>query len=612
MIEIKQPILDKEATIRVPEYPDDMEEFYAWLDAQAGKRLAVDTETTGLGIFSEGFRVRTLQIGYGLEAWVLFVEHYVTKDDLSFLLDHDLVFHNASFDTLALRQFFGLELDWSRIVDTHILAHLWNPVPKREGGVGHSLQDLTHHFLDPVVAEEIKGSMNRMCKEQRLKKDELFASIPLTNETYLRYAGMDVVLASALEFRLQNALRELEEKVPAFEREYLIRYEHELAAVCAEIEFNGFLLDTGYAEQLSRDLLDEQEYWEAVALVNHGTESVNASAQVAEDLMAMGVRLNELTDSGAYKMDKTVLEPLAEQGNDLAIAVIEAKRAKKWRMSWVDKFLDGADENNRCHAHINPLAARTARMSITGIPAQTLPSGDWIIRRCFVADPGEVIVSCDYQAQELRVLAALSGDQNMINAFETDADLHQMTANASGVERSVGKTVNFAYVYGSGPANIASTCGISIPKARQVIKGFETTYPGVKRYSDFLQYQGKNQGYIVTPTGRVLPVSPDRPYAALNYMIQSTSRDITASALLKLHEMGITPFIRLPIHDEILASVPEDKAEQAAKVIADAMQRTFNGVNIASDHDVLGFSWGHGYADDEEKESLSVFISRPG
>jgi len=209
------------------------------------------------------------------------------------------------------------------------------------------------------------------------------------------------------------------------------------------------------------------------------------------------------------------------------------------------------------------------------------------------------------------VLAALSGDQNMINAFETDADLHQMTANASGVERSVGKTVNFAYVYGSGPANIAKTCGISIPKARQVIKGFETTYPGVKKYSDFLQYQGKNQGYIVTPTGRVLPVSPDRPYAALNYMIQSTSRDITASALLKLHEMGITPFIRLPIHDEILASVPEDKAEQAAKVIADAMQRTFNGVNIASDHDVLGFSWGHGYADDEEKESQSVFTNRP-
>ena len=216
-------------------------------------------------------------------------------------------------------------------------------------------------------------------------------------------------------------------------------------------------------------------------------------------------------------------------------------------------------------------------MSITGIPAQTLPSGDWEIRRCFIPEDGNVIVSCDYQAQELRVLAALSGDKNMQRAFAEGADLHQITADASGVDRKVGKTVNFAYVYGSGAGNIASTCDISVAKAREVISGFERTYPGVKRLSDSLQAQAKQRGYIVTPTGRVLPVDKDRPYAALNYMIQSTSRDITASALLRLDEDGFGPYLRLPIHDEVVAEVPEEFASYGAKEIAQVMQCEFRG-----------------------------------
>ncbi|MDD7585744.1 MAG: DNA polymerase [Corynebacterium glucuronolyticum] len=237
----------------------------------------------------------------------------------------------------------------------------------------------------------------------------------------------------------------MKQNIPQFNTD-LIWFEHQVARICAEMEYTGFLLDVDYSQRLSKQLTDEQEAWEAIALTEHGVESVNAAADVAEALLEEGVTLTNKTDTGKWKIDKSVLEPLAEQGNTLAIAVTEAKRANKWRNSWVDKFLEQVDLMGRCHASINPLAARTGRMSITGIPAQTLPSSGWSIRRCFIADPGHSIVSCDYAAQELRVLAALSGDTNMVNAFKHGEDLHQKTADASGVPRKVGKTVNFAYV----------------------------------------------------------------------------------------------------------------------------------------------------------------------
>lgn len=592
----------RQATIRIPETRRELEELTAWLTNHPNQPVAVDTETTGLDIYSPSFKVRTVQLGIGLEAWVLRTEALeITTEDLQTWLDgRDLIMHNAAYDVLAIRQFFGLELDWEHITDTRILSHLVDSRSSREGGVGQHLQELTAAYLDHKVAEEVKGSIAAMAKEAGLSQGEVFAHIDDTNPTYLLYAGMDVILT----YGIKNILEPL---VPNPSKP-LIRIEHELARISAEMQHTGFLLDNRYSQQLSQQLQETQETWEAVAYTEYGTESVNANQQVAEDLQQSGVKLTERTSTGAYKLDKTILEPLAEQGHLLAIAVLEAKKAKKWRTSWVDKFLETQDNNHRCHAFINPLMARTARMSITGIPAQTLPSSDWTIRRCFIAEPGNTIISCDYQAQELRVLAALSQDENMMRAFKEGADLHQITADASGVDRSVGKTVNFAYVYGSGPANIAKTCGISLNKAKEVIQGFEKTYPRVKQLADKLQAQARREGQITTPSGRVLKVDQDRPYAALNYMIQSTSRDITAAALMRLDNEGLTPYLRLPVHDEIIASVPSEQAEEYAQRIARIMETTFHGVQITTDADILGPSWGSGYVSEEEREAYEATL----
>ncbi|UBI09996.1 DNA polymerase [Corynebacterium coyleae] len=610
MFEITQAVRGRTATIQVVETRDELEAVWEWLEKNQGETFAVDTETTGLDIFSDGFKVRTIQIGVRLEAWVIpVIETDFCKGDVErLLLDRDLTLHNATYDLLAIRRFFGVSLDWKKVTDTKILASLGDPRSTREGGRGKSLEDLTRALIDPEVADTVKSSMSTLSKETGLKKNELFASIDTFHETYLRYAGMDVVLTWALFNVLSDEIEDTTKRIPEF-NPGLVRYEHEVSRVCAEMEWNGFKVDVPYAESLSASLKEEQELWERLAEDEYGVGSVNSTVQVAAAILDNGYRLNELTASGKYKVDKKVLEGLSEQGFLLADYVTAAKSAKKRRMSWVEKFLDGRDSDDKVHANIQTLAARTARMSITGIPAQTLPSGDWEIRRCFIPEDGNVIVACDYQAQELRVLAALSGDENMRRAFAEDADLHQITADASGVERRVGKTVNFAYVYGSGAGNIAETCNISVSKAKEVIQGFERTYPGVKKLSQRLQREAKSKGRIVTPTGRVLPVDPERPYAALNYMIQSTSRDITASALLRLDEEGFTPYLRLPIHDEVVAEVPEKFAEQGALRIAEIMSCEFRGVNIGSDHEIYGKSWGGGYVDQEDEEDVKKYES---
>lgn len=578
-----QPVQGK---ILVPETKEDLSVFFDWFASTEGRILACDTETTGLDVYSDTFELRTIQIGMGLNAWVL---PYHLLDDVSWLAERDLIFQNAAYDYNVIRKVTGLQLDWGRIVDTKILAHLVDSRPTSVGGTGHSLQELTAYYIDPELASKVKGSMTEMAKSLKVKKDVVFKEISVWDETYLRYAGTDVILAYAL----YNILLPL---VPQPSKG-LLRREHEVARVCAEIEYNGMLLDVEYSTGLRDEYNATADYYEALAYAEYGLEKIASAREIASIAQEEGYSLTKLTNSGEYAMDEGVLKGLAEKGFRLAEYVLAAKKYRKWSKTWVEKFLDSADSDNRCHANINPLQARTGRMSITGIPAQTLPSGDWVVRRCFIPEPGYVMLSCDYQTQELRVLAALSGDPTMQDAFKHDKDLHQMTADASGVDRSVGKTVNFAYVYGSGPANIAETCSITVDKAKEVMKGFENSYPLVKTYNQKLQKEAQMKGYIVTPSGRVLDVDKDRPYSALNYVVQSTSRDITCAALLRLDAAGYTKYIRLPIHDEMLFCVPEDEAEELAKTLSEIMACDFAGVHIGTDADVYGPSWGHGYMD---------------
>nr|SBO90588.1 DNA polymerase I [Nonomuraea gerenzanensis] len=553
--------------------------------------LGFDTETTGLNIYSPGFRVRLAQFGNSRESWVLPIEkgaRYAWYARRTLEIAERLHCHNATFDLLTADEHLGvpLELTYRKTTDSRILSHLIDPRAAHEGGIGHGLEELTAAFVDHATAQDVKGSVARMAKELKTTKARFWGSVPLEHEGYQLYAGMDPILASILA-------QKLERRVPTSSRK-LVAYEHQLARVCAHMERRGFLVDTEYLEQLSDELLDEQELYEdrAAAL---GLENVNSPKQVAEALMRDGWVPRKFTATGQAQADKRELEALAAEGNQLAEAIQKARRASKWRVTYVDAFLELKDSRDRIHCSINSLQARTGRMSITRPALQTLPSGEHMIRSAFLAEQGHVIGSIDYIAMELRVLAALSEDPVMREAFASGADLHQMTADAAGVDRKVGKLANFQRVYGGGSKALAEATGLPLSVCERVGKAFDATYQGVSAYSKKLQRLARRDGFITTITGRVLPVDRTRPYSALNYMIQSSSRDVLGMALLNLDKAGLTDYLRLPIHDEVVCSLPQDEAKELSQSIAHHMQMTLRGVDIATDPEIGRRSWGSLY-----------------
>lgn len=585
--------------VHVVEHEDDLEGFRDFIRANINF-LGLDSETTGLDIYGSSFRCRLVQFGNARESWVVPVElggRFEGDVCVALRSVQGFVLQNASYDLQVFEQTLGIPMEemWPKVTDTKILAHLVDPLGQKDGGIGHSLEALTRRYVDEYVADNVKTLMKDLAAEHHTTKANVWKKVPLTDPNYQLYSGMDPILAARL-------MQKLIPLVPQSSSS-LVAYEHKLAEICAYMERTGLLLDVDYATDLAGKLRYEETLQNKTAQ-DFGCENLNSTEQVADVLEQYGYQVKGRTASGKRQVNEAVLNEVAAgeygQATRFATAIIEGKRAGKWRKTWVQKFLDEADSGNRCHASINPLQARTARMSITGIPAQTLPAGDSMVRRCFLADPGHLIASVDYQAQELRVLAALSRDPTMIEAFRNGMDLHQITADAADVVRDVGKMSNFLTVFGGGPAKLALQADIPFPVAKRVMDAFAETYPGVTKYSAKLQREASRDGYITTGVGRRLTVDPTRAYASLNYDIQSSARDVTGRALIRLHEAGLTEYMRIPLHDEILCSLPEAEAPIIAAEIAEIMEEQAGAVRITTEAQVGGRSWGSLYFDPEK------------
>jgi DNA polymerase-1 len=291
--------------------------------------------------------------------------------------------------------------------------------------------------------------------------------------------------------------------------------------------------------------------------------------------------------------------------NPLAEAIIRSKRAGKWRSAYTQTFLDTMDAEGRVHSFINSMQARTGRMSITRPALQTLPSGDAMVRRALLADEGEVIVSTDFAAVELRVLAALGDVKRMKEAITKGEDLHSFTARLvfgegfTAKHRKISKGIAFGKVYGGGAATISRQTGAPIEDVRRAMAAYDRVYPEVRRMSNAWQREAYETGMVhVSVTGRRLPLDRDRTYAVVNYGVQSAARDCLGQSLINLEEAGMLDALRLPIHDEVLASVPKAEAADYARTIQDCMTFDLYGVPIEAEAEIGGRSWGSLYGAD--------------
>jgi DNA polymerase-1 len=613
--QLTHTIAGEECTIYMPERRADLAGFDAFL-AQGDRVLGFDTETTGLNIYAPDHALRLVQFGNAREAWVLRADLFADVIIRTLRSGRTFIAHNASYDLQVVDHHLGVTIEElaDRVFDTRIFAHLLDPRDPSEGGAGLSLKPLSAIYVDDAAPDTSAGltAVFRTIRNPETgkfcTKDNGWRWIPIDEETYVRYAGLDVILVTRLFYELAPTVKDLG-------LNHLSKFEHHLAALLAIMQRKGMRLDMDYIAELEGHLSDEAEQFRRVA-ARYGVENVNSTAQVAEALVGMGEELTETTEGGALKVDKGVLLPLADldmqweriearEPNPLADAVLRAKRAEKWKGSYVEAFRTFRDRDDRLHPMIGGLQARTGRMSVSKPPLQQLPSGDWKIRRAIVADPGHVMISSDYDQIELRVLAALADVKGMKKAIADGVDLHGYTATLvygegyTKFHRKLMKGVGFGKVYGGGKVTLARQTGAPLDAVAGAIAEYDRVYPEIRRYSKRLQSRaeyGKKE--VVTVSGRHLPLDRDRLYAATNYVVQSTARDVLAQAIVDLFDAGLGDHLLLPIHDEILLQAPEADAEEVAAEVGRIMSGDFFGVPLTSAGEITGRNWGAAYGAD--------------
>ncbi|MFI8263701.1 DNA polymerase [Streptomyces sp. NPDC085665] len=614
MLEYRHEVAGETVTVRVPEDDRDLRAFWDWIyEARKRGPIALDTETSGLDIYSDGYRLRTVQFGDAREAWVILWErggYFESYAREAITRIPRLLIHNALFDWLVLDRHAGIRLEdlAPHTTDTRVLAALIDPRQPQEGGIGTGLKPLSAYWVDSA-APDTQAGLTAVFRSLGLTKETGWAGIPLTEPTYLLYAGLDVILTARLEPVLRRELARLDVR-PA-----LVDYEHEISRICAHMQRAGMVLDVEYTERLSRQLADQAEEFAAVA-ARYGVANVSSTAQLGEALVGMGETLTERTASGSLRVDKSVLSALADlslQGeplgvrtpNPLAVAVIKSKRAAKWNTAYAATFLATVDAGGRVHPFISPLAARTGRMSISRPALQTLPSSDAMIRRCLLADEGHVVISTDFSAVEMRVLAALANVRRMREAIAAGEDLHDFTAslvfgpNFTKQHRKLAKAIGFGKVYGGGAQTISRQSGAPIEEVQKALRAYDRVYPEIRRAASRWQREAFQTGMVsISATGRRLPLDRDRTYAVTNYLCQSAARDVLGQSLLNIEAAGYLDLCRLPIHDEVLVSAPKREAEEIAREIERCMTWPLYGVPIEAGAEIGGRSWGSLYGAD--------------
>ncbi len=371
-----------------------------------------------------------------------------------------------------------------------------------------------------------------------------------------------------------------------------------LARVLGDMEREGFLVDADALRALGEEfrahialLTDE------IAALMGARINLNSPKQLGEMLFdKMGLPAPKKTQRG-YSTSAEVLENLAAE-HEVCAKILEYRKYQKLESTYIDSLLNLQDAAGRIHSRFDQVATATGRISSAEPNLQNIPVRTELgrqIRRAFIARPGCVLVDADYSQIELRVLAHMSGDETMIEAFREGQDIHARTAaEVYGVPleqvthemRSASKAVNFGIVYGISDFTLAKNISVSRKEAREFIERYFERYPGVKRYMDAAVAEGREKGYVTTLMGRrrYLPELASANFnlrafgerCAMNSPIQGTAADIIKLAMIRvadaLRKGGYKARLILQVHDELIVEAPEDEQERVRALLKDCME----------------------------------------
>lgn len=575
-------------------------QFERWVERlKKAKLFAIDTETTSLNtlqaqIVGLCFAIENPEdSNSNLACYIPLAHDYdnapkqlnlqAVLDQLKPILEDEKIFkcgQNLKYDWHVLQN-HGISLQGMQF-DTMLESYTLNSVATR-----HNMDDLALKYLNHRTThfEEIAG---------KGKKQLTFNQIEI--KTAAPYAAEDADITLQLHKTLWKQL-EAEPKL----KEVFTDIEMPLMPVLAHMERNGVLLDTKMLAKQSEEITLKLAELEQKAHLIAGTDfNLNSSKQLQVVLFeTLELPILKKTPKGQPSTAEPVLAELAEQGHEMPTLILEYRSLAKLKSTYTDSLPKQIDPNTgRVHTSYQQAVASTGRLSSTDPNLQNIPirsAEGRRIRQAFVARDGYQLVAADYSQIELRIMAHLSGDKGLLNAFAQGLDIHQATAaeifglaldQVTTEQRRSAKAVNFGLIYGMSAFGLAKQLNVSRGTAQEYINLYFARYPGVLQYMENTKEQAKETGYVETLKGRRLYL-PDinarngqlRQYAertAINAPMQGTAADIIKIAMVQMEQwLNTCPFdiqMLMQVHDELVFEVAEKEVEATKKEIKTIME----------------------------------------
>jgi DNA polymerase-1 len=496
------------------------------------------------------------------------------------------VAHNAKYDYTIL-DLHGLRVS-PITFDTMIAEFLANPASKHKG-----LKDLARHRLGIEMTP-----ITQLIGTGRNQKS--FAEVPVEAATPYGAADADLTL---------RLVAPLQEEIIQKGLEMIMGLEMPLVKVLSEMEQTGVMLDKVFFDKLSLEFQGRLRSLESEIHDIAGVSfNINSTQQLSDilfkklDLPHEGLKK---TKSGNYSTAANVLNDLKGVDNSGIInAIVEYRELGKLKSTYVDALPDMVNpKTGRIHTSYNQTGAVTGRIASSRPNLQNIPirsKEGQKIRRGFVTDQGWLFLAADYSQVELRILAHISQDEALLQAFREDQDIHRTTAAAVyGVDlndvtydqRRFAKAVNFGLIYGMGAFRLARDSELTLSEADNYINQYFERFPGIRRYLDETKEMAREQGYVETLLGRrryfpifKVPASGSNRQAmmraereAVNHPIQGTAADIIKIAMLQLHEAlaNFQARMVLQVHDELVLEVPQEELEEVKPLMVGIMSNAY-------------------------------------
>ena len=489
--------------------------------------------------------------------------------------------HNLKADSKILK-LHGIEIEGA-IFDTMIAHYLLNPDGR------HSMEYLAEMYLNykPISLESLVGKGKNQAK---------FSSLSVEEQT--KFAAED----ADLTFRMYQLF------APQLKKENLedlfFKVEMPLMKVLAKMELEGIALDKNWLAQESKDLENDLRNLEKKIFELSGEEfNMNSPKQLGEVLfekMQLDPKAKK-TKSGQYATGEDILQKLSSK-HEIIQHILEYRTYQKLKSTYVDALpLQIDKDDHRVHTNFSQTTAATGRLSslnpnLQNIPIRTLRGQQ--IRGAFVANPGNKLIAADYSQIELRLIAAISEEENMIKAFQDGEDIHASTASklfnipleeVTKTQRSQAKTVNFGILYGQGAFGLAEQTGLSRTEAKEMIANYFETYPKLKKYMAEQVVKAQEMGYVETILKRkrhlkdinsanfVVKAHAERN--AVNAPIQGSAADVIKLAMIKIDEKftekNLKTKMLLQVHDELVFEAPDDEVELVSELIKTEMESAY-------------------------------------